>query len=129
MTLHSKLIPAVAAICIATVALASPGVVLVSPSLSAANAGNAPDCRIVNLSGSDQLVGITSYDSTAAIVGSNTVNVVSGGWAGVSLTFENGPGAGYCKFSVPGGRRVEDFRASISVIRFGFGTLASLPAY
>lgn len=102
---------------------------LVSPSLSAGFAGNALDCRIVNLSGREQAVTITSYDSTGGLVGSNTINVAAGGWGGVSLPYENGAGAGYCRFSVPGAHRASELRASINVMKADFGIIASLPAY
>jgi hypothetical protein len=104
------------------------GLVLVSPSLVAGIAGNLLECRIVNLSPTNQPVTITSYDSNGALVGSNTINVPEGAWSGVSLPFENGPSAGYCKFSIPGGERPRDFRASISIFRLGFGIIAALPA-
>lgn len=104
------------------------GVVLVSPSLVSGVAGNLLECRIVNLSPTAQSVNITSYDSNGVLVGSNTIDVQRNAWGGVSLPFENGPSAGYCKFSVPGGKRTQDFRASISVYRVGFGIIAALPA-
>lgn len=104
------------------------GVVLVSPSLVSGVAGNALECRIVNLSPKNQPVTITTYDSNGALVGSNTVDVPEGAWSGVSLPFENGASAGYCKFSIPGGKWPRDFRASISIYRSGFGIIAALPA-
>ena len=129
MGFHTRLISAALSVVATSAVLAGPGIVLVSPSLPAANEGNSLECRIVNLSGSNQSVTITSYDSDANLVGSNTISVVPGGWGGVSLPYLNVPGAGYCKFSVPGGRRSEEFRASINVLRFDFGIIASLQAY
>ncbi len=133
MNCHSRLLSAVLAL-VATSAVHADGgqtergVVLVSPSLVAGVAGNSLECRIVNLSQTNQLVTITSYDTKGDLVGSNTVDVPKGAWSGVSLPVENGPSAGYCKFNVPGGKRARDFRASINVSRLNFGIIAALPA-
>lgn len=134
MRLHFKLVLSVLALVAGSAVRADRGhteggVVLVSPSLVSGVTGNTLECRVVNLSPTEQSVTVTSYDSNGVLVGSNTINVPKDAWSGVSLPFENGPSAGYCKFSIPGGKRIQDFRASISVYRSGFGIIAALPAH
>ena len=130
MKLH-RIFPALAgALVVSSAVLAAPpSVQLATPMLAAVNEDSSVQCTIVNLTAREQSVEIWMYNSLGAAVASYVIPVAPGGAGGVSMPYGSDPTVSHCRFVVPNGRSAADFRASINVLKFGYGIISALPAY